>query len=466
MVVLAAAAVPEPSTSIMTMPNGAIVGTMTRTIAAAPEGRVVTERHEIRARERHHGLIERVEIDRIFEDRAGRVVRIVEESGVGADAVRTEIAIAADQATVVRTSRTGAQRRVVALPPGIRFDSGAGLLAAWNPLTDPPLAFDNFSAAAMAVERVTIAVAPGAVPTADGRIAVIRRRFDGDQLRGLSRLILDSENRPLSSSQPMFGTVITTAPGPPPAADRTPPLVDFDLVVPSPFVVSETAKRGHIRYRFAYRNGLAFDLPRTGEQRVTTDGTGATVDICGACGPSLTDDTAARDDALRATPWLQADAPALRRIADPVARMRISDAKKMERLGRIARKRLEKIDYVGHYSALDALKRGAGDCTEDAVLLAALARAAGIPARVANGLVYSRARFHGTHNAFMPHSWVIAWADGRWQSFHMTMGSFDATHIALTLGDGDARSVAAAGQLAGLLDWKSMAEVRASPSSK
>ena len=107
------------------------------------------------------------------------------------------------------------------------------------------------------------------------------------------------------------------------------------------------------------------------------------------------------------------------------------------------------------------MRRRAGDCTEAAVLLAALGRAAGIPTRVANGLVYSRQRYHGVGNAFMPHSWTLAYVDGAWRSFDLALDTFDATHIALTVGDGDARSIQAAGQLASLLHWDEMREVRA-----
>ena len=91
-------------------------------------------------------------------------------------------------------------------------------------------------------------------------------------------------------------------------------------------------------------------------------------------------------------------------------------------------------------------------------------RAAGIPTRVVNGMVYSRARYHGVSNAFMPHSWTLAWADGRWQSFDMALDTFDSTHVALSIGNGDARSMSAAMQLASLLVWRDMAEVRSRPS--
>jgi hypothetical protein len=124
-----------------------------------------------------------------------------------------------------------------------------------------------------------------------------------------------------------------------------------------------------------------------------------------------------------------------------------------------------RIDFNGHYSALETIERGAGDCTEAAVLLAALGRAAGIPTKVVNGLVYTRERYHGFSNAFMPHSWVIAYVGGKWRSYDMALYSFDSTHIALTVGDGDARSITAASQLASLLRWESMTQVKAAPAS-
>jgi hypothetical protein len=97
------------------------------------------------------------------------------------------------------------------------------------------------------------------------------------------------------------------------------------------------------------------------------------------------------------------------------------------------------------------------------VLLAALGRSAGIPTKVASGLVYSRESYHGVANAFMPHSWTLAYVDGRWRSFDLALDVFDSTHIALTVGDGDSRSILAAGQLASLLDWKEMSEIRPRP---
>src|SRR5262249_48280532 len=159
--------------------------------------------------------------------------------------------------------------------------------------------------------------------------------------------------------------------------------------------------------------------------------------------------------------WLQSDHRRLKKLAAPVAKLKVSDTRKMEMLLQRSIPLLGRPDFAGHYSALDMLQRRAGDCTESAVLLAALGRAAGIPTRVVNGLVYSRERYHGVSNAFMPHSWTLAFVDGEWRSFDLALDEFDSTHIALTIGDGDARSVASAAQLASLLRFDAMAEVRA-----
>ena len=49
------------------------------------------------------------------------------------------------------------------------------------------------------------------------------------------------------------------------------------------------------------------------------------------------------------------------------------------------------------------------------------------------------------------------------KSFDMSLDTFDATHIALTISDGDPGSIQAAHRLAALLQWESMTEVRPRP---
>lgn len=101
----------------------------------------------------------------------------------------------------------------------------------------------------------------------------------------------------------------------------------------------------------------------------------------------------------------------------------------------------EKDLSVGYASAVEVAKNKQGDCTEHAVLAAALCRAAGIPARVVTGLAYVQ-EFAGTRNCFGGHAWTTAYVNGQWigldAAFRGTgRGGFDAGHIALAVGDGE-----------------------------
>jgi hypothetical protein len=86
---------------------------------------------------------------------------------------------------------------------------------------------------------------------------------------------------------------------------------------------------------------------------------------------------------------------------------------------------------TGFASAGEVAVTLSGDCTEHAVLLTALLRAAGIPARVVSGLLYVES-FAGERDVFGYHMWTQAWIEGRWVDLDaMGAGDFDATHIAL-----------------------------------
>ncbi|MDA0803387.1 MAG: transglutaminase domain-containing protein [Planctomycetota bacterium] len=81
-------------------------------------------------------------------------------------------------------------------------------------------------------------------------------------------------------------------------------------------------------------------------------------------------------------------------------------------------------------SASDAIVSRAGDCTEHAVLLAAMLRADGIPSRVACGVV-SAESFAGQRDVFAWHMWTQAWIDGRWVDLDATLPdrAFHPGHI-------------------------------------
>ena len=82
-------------------------------------------------------------------------------------------------------------------------------------------------------------------------------------------------------------------------------------------------------------------------------------------------------------------------------------------------------------NALETLANRVGDCNEHAVLLAALARAAGIPAQIEAGLVYLKGRF-------FYHAWNTLYV-GNWVTADAVTGDMpaDVTHIRLVFGEAD-----------------------------
>lgn len=80
----------------------------------------------------------------------------------------------------------------------------------------------------------------------------------------------------------------------------------------------------------------------------------------------------------------------------------------------------------GFVTASEVARTLEGDCTEHAVLLAALCRARQIPARVATGLVYSQ-----PDQGFAFHMWNEVWINNRWVPLDATrgQGGIGADHL-------------------------------------
>lgn len=112
-----------------------------------------------------------------------------------------------------------------------------------------------------------------------------------------------------------------------------------------------------------------------------------------------------------------------------------TDAEKVERLTTFVGEFLRDVTLPDPVSVLDLLKTRRGDCSEHALLLTTLARAAGIPAREVGGLMYMGDRFQ----AFGGHAWSEVVLGGRWVPVDPTWDQveLDATHITLNRGDRD-----------------------------
>jgi hypothetical protein len=100
-----------------------------------------------------------------------------------------------------------------------------------------------------------------------------------------------------------------------------------------------------------------------------------------------------------------------------------------ERLVRHVNGLLEKKPTVSLPSAREVLRTKVGDCNEHTALYVALARAIGIPARIATGVAYVR-------GAFYYHAWPEVYVDGAWLPVDPTLNQFptDAMHLRFATG--------------------------------
>ncbi len=140
---------------------------------------------------------------------------------------------------------------------------------------------------------------------------------------------------------------------------------------------------------------------------------------------SLPDDTAAF---LKPEPFIQSNDQRIISTTASIISMNAHPADNARTLVKWVYETIEKRPVMSVPDAVAVLANRVGDCNEHAVLLTALARAAGIPAKIAAGLVYLDGRFYY-------HAWNLLYV-GEWITADATFGQMpaDATHIRLVSG--------------------------------
>lgn len=138
---------------------------------------------------------------------------------------------------------------------------------------------------------------------------------------------------------------------------------------------------------------------------------------------------------LEATPLIQSNDPVIIRAARRIARGSQDPAQVSRLLNDWVYRELKKDITLSVPSALQVLEARQGDCNEHTVLYVALARALGLPARTAVGVVNVRGRFYY-------HAWPEVWLNNDWVAVDPTLGQYpaDASHIRFLIG-GLARQV-------------------------
>jgi transglutaminase-like putative cysteine protease len=135
-------------------------------------------------------------------------------------------------------------------------------------------------------------------------------------------------------------------------------------------------------------------------------------------------------------PLIESDDPEIRAEAERAIAGAEGDRARAERLTRHVNAMLDKKPTVSLPSAREVLRTRVGDCNEHTALYVAMARAVGIPARIAVGLAFVR----GVQGAFYYHAWPEVYIEegggGLWLPVDPTFNQFpaDATHVRLARG--------------------------------
>ena len=131
---------------------------------------------------------------------------------------------------------------------------------------------------------------------------------------------------------------------------------------------------------------------------------------------------------LEPSPFIESDHPTIRNLVKKIVEADETPLKKTIKLVDWINKNIEKRPVLSLPDALAVIENRAGDCNEHAVLLAALARAAEIPAKIEAGLVYLNGRFYY-------HAWNLLYL-GKWVTVDSLFGQIpaDVTHIRFSSG--------------------------------
>lgn len=132
---------------------------------------------------------------------------------------------------------------------------------------------------------------------------------------------------------------------------------------------------------------------------------------------------------LASEPLMQVDDPAVKQAALEATGGLRDRAEASKRVLKWVYENLAKASTVSLPSAVEVLRTRQGDCNEHAILYTAMSRAAGVPARVASGIVALGDRFYY-------HAWAEVLLDGHWVAVDPVFGQYpaDATHVRFVVG--------------------------------
>ena len=352
------------------------------------------------------------------------------------------------------TSAAGSQKQSMTWPTGALMSEGMSLLQKKKGMTEGTTYEVNaFSAAMLNALTTQITIGPKKKVDLLGRVVTARevKSIVKDLAGGITETnYVNDDQEMLKSIVPMMGMKMELVTCGKAFALSQSDVVDFfdKLLLPAPKPLEDIEKAVSADYYIMPTENRKLSIPRTDSQSVQPYGeNGLIVTVrpqrmpAGVAFPYKGSDARALA-ALKPNRFLQSD----HKEIIEMARLAGGNTKDTaEAVGRIERFVCEYIEEknlsVGYASAVEVAQSRQGDCSEHAVLTAALCRAVGIPAEVVVGLVFFKGPGSGSgseNGLFGPHAWAQAYLDGRWFGIDApgSPRGFGAGHITLGAGSG------------------------------
>ncbi|QDV66785.1 Transglutaminase-like superfamily protein [Rosistilla carotiformis] len=187
---------------------------------------------------------------------------------------------------------------------------------------------------------------------------------------------------------------------------------------------SSIRKRSPIAYRIQHQTEDPVPLFESSPSQSVTAIDGRTVlAVCDGSGALSADSKPVGEQDEIANALIQSDHPTiLQMLKSLLVTESTSLEQKAETLRLGVHRHVRKKNFSrGFLSAAQVATEAEGDCTEHAILLAALCRAAGIPSRVAAGLLMLPPADGETQPLMAYHMWTLIWTGDRWQVLDATL---------------------------------------------
>jgi hypothetical protein len=313
-----------------------------------------------------------------------------------------------------------------------------------------------FEPSAMDVVEAQIDVGPKRNVDLLGRVVALTEVTSTINLPGagviVSTTYVDDELRAQKTVTPVAGMQIEMVACPKDFALGENDVLDVveKLFVASPQPLGDVSSAKSIVYHLMPKQGAEVPIPSNDNQKVRrlTDGT-IVVTVApvaapeGARFPYRGKDKAILE-AMGPTRYLQSDSREIIDLAHRAVGNTKDAAEAARRIESFVAKYIENRSLsVGYASAAEVAKSRQGDCSEFAVLTAAMCRAVGIPAQVVTGIAY--VEDFGGFEGFGGHAWIQAYIDGKpgkWVGLDAAFksagrGGYGPGHIALAVGNGN-----------------------------